>query len=152
MTCFQKQPPLFLKVSQIPQENTCVGAPFFLKMIKLCKGICSAWISRTRAIFFLEDWRHKRLKNTIDLLLFYGEHFYGFSERDLCRRRKKKQKIKTVRNKNIYIYWSPPFWSFMKFYFVHIVNVCFAFKNSHYAYIPMYTDKTLPILGNEKEQ
>ena len=27
---------------------------------------------------FLTDWRHKRLKNTIDLLLFHGEHFYGF--------------------------------------------------------------------------
>ena len=31
---------------------------------------------------FLTDWRHKRLKNTIDLLLFHGEHFYGFSESD----------------------------------------------------------------------
>ena len=30
--------------------------------------------------FFLTDLRHKRLKNTIDLLLFCGEHFYGFSE------------------------------------------------------------------------
>ena len=30
--------------------------------------------------FFVTDLRHKRLKNTIDLLLFYGEHFYGFSE------------------------------------------------------------------------
>ena len=30
--------------------------------------------------FFLTDWHHKRLKNTIDLLLFYGQHFYGFSE------------------------------------------------------------------------
>ena len=30
--------------------------------------------------FFLKDWRHKRLKNKIDLLLFYKEHFYGFSE------------------------------------------------------------------------
>ena len=30
--------------------------------------------------FFLTDWRHKRLKNTIDVLLFYGEHFYEFSE------------------------------------------------------------------------
>ena len=29
--------------------------------------------------FFLIDWRHKR-KNTIDLLLVYGEPFYGFSE------------------------------------------------------------------------
>ena len=30
--------------------------------------------------FFLTAWRHKRLKNTIDLSLFYGEQFYGFSE------------------------------------------------------------------------
>ena len=29
---------------------------------------------------FLIDWRHKSLKNTIDLFLFYGKHFYGFSE------------------------------------------------------------------------
>ena len=33
--------------------------------------------------FFLTDWRHKRLINTIDLLLFYGEDFYGISETDL---------------------------------------------------------------------
>ena len=30
--------------------------------------------------FFLIDQRHKRRKNTIDLLLFYAEHFYGFLE------------------------------------------------------------------------
>ena len=30
--------------------------------------------------FFLIDRRRKRLKNTIDLLLFYVKHFYGFSE------------------------------------------------------------------------
>ena len=35
--------------------------------------------------FFLTDWRHKRLKNTIDLLLFYGENFYGFSESDIFK-------------------------------------------------------------------
>ena len=29
VTCFQKQPPLFLKVSQIPQEKNCVGVSFF---------------------------------------------------------------------------------------------------------------------------
>ena len=29
---------------------------------------------------FLIDWHHKHLKNTIDLLLFYREHFYGFLE------------------------------------------------------------------------
>ena len=32
---------------------------------------------------FLADWRHKRLKNTIDLLLFYGEPFYGFLESEI---------------------------------------------------------------------
>ena len=30
--------------------------------------------------FSLTDCCHKRLKNAIYLLLFYGEHFYGFSE------------------------------------------------------------------------
>ena len=30
--------------------------------------------------FFLTDWRHKYLKNAIDLFLFYGWHFYRFSE------------------------------------------------------------------------
>ena len=33
--------------------------------------------------FFLIDWHHKRLKNTIDLLLFYGEHFYGLLESEM---------------------------------------------------------------------
>ena len=32
--------------------------------------------------FFLTDRRHKRLKNTIDLLLFHGEHVCGFSEKE----------------------------------------------------------------------
>ena len=27
-----------------------------------------------RRNFVLTDWRHERLKNTIDLLLFYGEN------------------------------------------------------------------------------
>ena len=40
--------------------------------------------------FFLIDWCHKRLKNTIDLLLFYKEHFYGFLESDLWKHWKKK--------------------------------------------------------------
>ena len=32
---------------------------------------------------FLVDWRHKRLKNTIDLFLFYGQDFFGFSESEI---------------------------------------------------------------------
>ena len=32
--------------------------------------------------FFVIDWHQKRVKNTIDLFLFYGENFYGFSESD----------------------------------------------------------------------
>ena len=31
-------------------------------------------------------------------------------------------------NKHIFIYGSHTFWSFMKFYFVHIVKVCYFFK------------------------
>ena len=66
---------------------------FLLKMMKLCVHyyvltICSAWITDKPyfcRIFFLIDWRHKCLKNTIDLFLFYGEHFYGFSESALGR-------------------------------------------------------------------
>ena len=33
--------------------------------------------------FFLIDWRHKSVKNTVDLLLFYGEHSYEFSENEI---------------------------------------------------------------------
>ena len=40
--------------------------------------------------FFLTDWRHKRLKDTIDLLLVYREHFYGFSESALQSQQKDK--------------------------------------------------------------
>ena len=36
--------------------------------------------------FFLTDWYHEGLKNTVDPLLFYGEHFYGFSESDFTLR------------------------------------------------------------------
>ena len=39
----------------------------------------------------------------------------------------------------------------MKFYFVHIVQVCFVFKK-HCAYIPLYMRKTFPALGSQKEQ
>ena len=48
--------------------------------------------------FFLIEWRHKRLKNIIDISLFYGELSYGFSESVLmisCLRHfNRKNKIK----------------------------------------------------------
>ena len=59
---------------------------------------------------------------------------------------------KTLHNKHIYIYGSHTFCSFVRFCFLHMVKVHFVFKNSHYAYIPPYMHKTLPTLGNEKEQ
>ena len=76
------------------------------------------------------------------------KHFYGFLENDLWKLWKKK----TLHNKHIYIYGSQTFWSFVRFCFLHMVKVHFVFKNSHYAYIPPYMHKTLPTLGNEKEQ
>ena len=45
---------------------------FFHEMIKIYKGICSAWINRTSVeLFFLIDWRHVRHKNTIEISLIY---------------------------------------------------------------------------------
>ena len=52
--------------------------------------------------FFLTDSRHKRLENTLDLLLLYGEHFHGFSESDnlgtsrLFRLKKRGQNYQSV--------------------------------------------------------
>ena len=99
VTCYQKQPPLPLKVSQIPQENTCVGVFFFLKMTKLFKDISSYY--RFTAI----------LRRT--LLWIFGKWFMKTSGKEKH----------SLHNTHIYIYRSQTFWSFMKFYFVHIVKV-----------------------------
>ena len=61
------------------------------------------------------------------------------------------KKTHSFQSKYIYMYGSQTFWSFMKFYFAHFVKVCFVFKNSHYAYIPLCLHKTLPTLENEKK-
>ena len=60
---------------------------FFLKRWNYI-DVCSAWISRTSAESFFSQRRHKRLKNKIGLLLFYREHFYGFSESDIRKQNK----------------------------------------------------------------
>ena len=108
--CFQKQPPNLESFTNSTGKHLCWSL-FFLKMMKLYKDICSAWISHTSAEFFFyfyftkntsmtfEKWFMKMLKK-----IFISQHTY------------------------LHIYGSQTFWSFMKFYFVHIVEVYFAFK------------------------
>ena len=63
------------------------------RQVKFPKYVCLGTLKFPKYLcleqFFLIDRLHKGLKNTIDLLLFYGEHFYGFSGTDLWKRRKK---------------------------------------------------------------
>ena len=67
------------KFHEFHRKTSVLESLFSLKMTKLYKGICSAWISGTSAdFFFLIDWRHKRLKNTIDLLLITENTSVGF--------------------------------------------------------------------------
>ena len=101
------------------------------------------------ANFYHWLWDHKSLSK-VDLLLFYGERFYGFSVSDLWKPWKKKY---SFHNKRIYIiYRSQTFWCFMKFYFVRIVKVCFVFKKTviMLRFLSLYSHKTLPTIGNKK--
>ena len=110
--------------------------------MKLYRDICSAWISHTSAEFFHIDWCHKCLKNIIALLLFHGEHFYGFSESDY---ENVKKIIHFATKISIYSYTGNRyFWSFMTFFCTYC--------KGNYAYILPYILKTLPTLGNEKEK
>ena len=100
----------------------------FLKRSLINHSLACAWFPWSKVLLwwltFLIDWRHKHLKNTIDLLLFYGEWFNEFLVGDLWKPWKKKQ---SFYNKHIYIYRSQAFWSFMNFYFEHI-KAFFVFK------------------------
>ena len=56
-------------------------------------------------------------------------------------------------SQHTYLYvWVTDILKFYKFYFDHIVKVCFVFKKQSYVYILPYMYKTLPTLENEKEQ
>ena len=70
-------------------KHLCWSLFFSLKMIKLYRHL----FSMNKPYFcwnvFLIDWCHKHLKNTMDLLLFYRKHFYGFLESDLWKHWKK---------------------------------------------------------------
>ena len=76
-------------------------------------------------IFFVTYWHQKCLKNTMDLLLFYREHFLWTFGKWFMKMLEKKH---SFHNKHIYVSGSQPFWSFMKFYFVDTVKICFVFK------------------------
>ena len=80
----------------------------------------------TVIVTFFRRLCHKHL-NTIDLLSFYGESLYGFSVSHLYIKTLKE--IKSFQNKHIYIIGAI---DILKFY-----EVLF---------------KTLPTIGNEKEQ
>ena len=54
--------------------------------------------------FFLIDWFHECLKNTTELLLFYGEYFYGFSKSDLWKHWKKTLFISQQKYLYLYLY------------------------------------------------
>ena len=97
---------------------------------------------------FLIDWRHNRLKNTIDLLLFYREHFYGFLKSDLWKRPNKKKHFITSKC----IYMVTDILKFDEVLFCTLSRFVLSLKNSYYAYIPPYMNKRLSTLGNEKEQ
>ena len=99
--------------------------------------------------FFLIDWCHKRLKNTIDLSLFYGEHFYGFLESDLWKRWKKN--IHFTADISLYTGHRhfEVLWSFILYISQRFV---LSLKIGRNAYILPYIHKTLPTLRNEKEQ
>ena len=76
-------------------KHLCWSLFFSLKMIKLYRHL----FSMNKLYFcwnvFLIDWCHKHLKNTMDLLLFYRKHFYGFLESDLWKHWKKKSHFTT---------------------------------------------------------
>ena len=66
--------------------------PVFLKSSLTNHSLARAWFLCSKVFLidnFLIDWHQKDLKNKIDQLLFYGEHFYGFLESDLWQLQKK---------------------------------------------------------------
>ena len=72
LPCFQKQPPLFLKVSQNPLEKTCVGVSFFIEMMKLYKDICSA-LNKDESQFSKCELR--KWCNLLANVFFFNLHF-----------------------------------------------------------------------------
>ena len=94
----------FWKFHKFHRKTLALESLFFLEMMKLYNGICYVWKGCTSAEIFLIDWCHECLKNTTELLLFYGEYFYGFSKSDLWKRWKKTLFISQQKYLYLYIY------------------------------------------------
>ena len=93
----------------------------------------------------------------IVLVLFHGEHFYGFSENDSRKCQKKRKKEKHIHfTTNISIYTGNRYFWFMIFMIYDFYDKFFFFFctycKDHYAYILLYMLKTLLKLTNQKEQ
>ena len=117
---------MFIKKNNVLK---CLFLLLFLKSSLANHSLAWAWSMKqsftVRANFSLKLWSHKRL-NAVDLLLFHRESFYGFQ---WVTYENFEKNIRFILDIFIYImYGSQAFWSFMKFYFVHIVKVCFVFK------------------------
>ena len=116
--------------------------------MKLYKDICFAWISCTFVKTFSSQIDVTNVSKIQQIYCYFTESTSMGFWRVTYENVEKKHFITNI---SIYI-WSQTICSFMKFYFVHIVKVCFVLKNSYYSYIPMYINKTLLTLGNKKEQ
>ena len=93
---------------------------FFLEMMKLYKDMNATSFCMNKPYFcwncFLIDWRHKRLKNTIDLLLFYGERFYGFSESVMLQNEHGIESASVI-DASISVSWTSTPYAFTPFFF-----------------------------------
>ena len=118
---------------------------FFLKMMKLYKDICSAWINCTSAEFFSHKLMLQTSQKYIRSIVILWRILPCNFGKPFVKTWGKKH---SFHNKHIYIERSQTCWGFMKFYFVHIAKVCFIFKKT----VIMLIYKTLPTSGNEKEQ
>ena len=81
--CLFLYPKLKMKIRfQSNHSLPCIHICLVWQVLVLHRSIfyCFCSLSFTRQDLAVISFIEKCFKNTIDLLLFYGEHFYGFSE------------------------------------------------------------------------
>ena len=151
--CFQKQ---------FHRKRPVLESLFFLKVTKLYKVICSAHSHKKQKVFLF--------LMTIFCMnkLYFAKSFSSLTSQtsQKCNRSivilqrtilwifrkwfmKTWRKKKIITNTSIYTITA-----ILKFYEVLFCTYCkgLFLKNSYYAYVPPYMNKTVPTLGNEKKQ